>query len=346
MASARIAGPDRGLGPQHRDRPRDAARRGHGAAHSGAHRRARARPAAAAARLLDDRAAARRLSPVVLLLASTHFLVDGYGNVLAPLLPLLIPRLDLSLAAAGTLQMVFQLATSVAQLGVRTPGGPMATPRSPRRWPARRRDADDAGRARAGCGDAGPGARGGRARRGGLPSSGSRARAPLLCGAARVWRCRSTSRAARLARRSRRSLFAPFVQQFGLAATPWLMVPALLLLAGTAAAEDASRRAAARLRGERRPCGAATVSQAAVPALRRGGAQDADGVELRHLRARDAHPTRSVGGRGGRGRVHLPRRCRHRRVLRRRDRRPLRRAAHHHRVARRWLCPSSSSRRF
>src|SRR5512132_4027823 len=44
-------------------------------------------------------------------------IVDGYGNIYAPLLPLLIPRLDLSLAAAGTLTMVFQLAASVAQVG-------------------------------------------------------------------------------------------------------------------------------------------------------------------------------------------------------------------------------------
>ena len=57
------------------------------------------------------------LHPTVLLLASTHFLVDGYGNIYAPLLPLLIPRLGLSLATAGVLQMCFQMANSVAQLG-------------------------------------------------------------------------------------------------------------------------------------------------------------------------------------------------------------------------------------
>ena len=62
---------------------------------------------------------ARRLGlhPTVVRLASTHFLVDGYGNIYAPLLPLLVPHLSLSLAAAGTLQMCFQLANSVAQLG-------------------------------------------------------------------------------------------------------------------------------------------------------------------------------------------------------------------------------------
>jgi FSR family fosmidomycin resistance protein-like MFS transporter len=60
---------------------------------------------------------ATKLNRTILLLASTHFIVDGYGNILAPLLPLLITQMDLSLAAAGTLQMCFQLANSVAQLG-------------------------------------------------------------------------------------------------------------------------------------------------------------------------------------------------------------------------------------
>jgi FSR family fosmidomycin resistance protein-like MFS transporter len=57
------------------------------------------------------------LHPTVLLLAATHFIVDGYGNIFAPLLPLLIPQLHLSLAAAGTLQMLYQMAASVSQLG-------------------------------------------------------------------------------------------------------------------------------------------------------------------------------------------------------------------------------------
>jgi FSR family fosmidomycin resistance protein-like MFS transporter len=50
-------------------------------------------------------------------MACAHMMVDGYGNIYAPLLPLLIPRLDLSLAAAGTLTMLFQMAASVAQVG-------------------------------------------------------------------------------------------------------------------------------------------------------------------------------------------------------------------------------------
>ena len=55
-----------------------------------------------------------RLHPTILLMASAHVMVDGYGNIYAPLLPLLIPKLGLSLAAAGTLTMCFQLAASVA----------------------------------------------------------------------------------------------------------------------------------------------------------------------------------------------------------------------------------------
>jgi FSR family fosmidomycin resistance protein-like MFS transporter len=49
--------------------------------------------------------------------ASTHVVVDAYTNIYAPMLPLLIPRLDLSLATAGTLAMCFQMANSVSQLG-------------------------------------------------------------------------------------------------------------------------------------------------------------------------------------------------------------------------------------
>jgi MFS transporter, FSR family, fosmidomycin resistance protein len=56
------------------------------------------------------------LHRTVLLLAATHFILDGYGNILAPLLPLLVMNLNLSYFAAGTLQMCFQLATSVSQL--------------------------------------------------------------------------------------------------------------------------------------------------------------------------------------------------------------------------------------
>ena len=53
----------------------------------------------------------------MLRVASVHMMVDGYGNIFAPLLPLLIQKLGLSLAAAGTLTMLFQLSASVAQVG-------------------------------------------------------------------------------------------------------------------------------------------------------------------------------------------------------------------------------------
>ena len=58
-----------------------------------------------------------RLHPTILRMASAHMMVDGYGNIYAPLLPLLIPRLGLSLAMAGAFAMLFQLAASIAQLG-------------------------------------------------------------------------------------------------------------------------------------------------------------------------------------------------------------------------------------
>ena len=56
------------------------------------------------------------LSPTVVSLASTHFIVDTYTNIYTPLLPLFIPHLGLSLAAVGTLAMCFQTASSVSQL--------------------------------------------------------------------------------------------------------------------------------------------------------------------------------------------------------------------------------------
>ena len=57
------------------------------------------------------------LHPTILLMATAHMVVDGYGNIFAPLLPLLIPKLGLSLAGAGTLTMLYQMAASVAQVG-------------------------------------------------------------------------------------------------------------------------------------------------------------------------------------------------------------------------------------
>lgn len=59
----------------------------------------------------------RSLHPTVLRVASVHFVVDGYSNIFAPLLPLLIERHGLTLATVGTLTMLFQLAASVSQVG-------------------------------------------------------------------------------------------------------------------------------------------------------------------------------------------------------------------------------------
>jgi len=56
------------------------------------------------------------LHPSIWKVASTHVVVDAYTNIYAPLLPLLMPYLSLSYAAAGTLAMCFQMANSVSQL--------------------------------------------------------------------------------------------------------------------------------------------------------------------------------------------------------------------------------------
>jgi FSR family fosmidomycin resistance protein-like MFS transporter len=168
---------------------------------------------------------------VVLLLASTHFLVDAYGNVLAPLLPLLIPRLDLSLAAAGTLQMFFQLATSVAQLGF----GHLAD-----RWRPRLLLV------------AGPLVGVTVLTLVGLAPNAVTLALVLVAGglggaafhppaAALVHRYSTGSQglamsfhitSGTLGQALAPLAFAPFVQRFGLAATPWLMVPAVMLLVG------------------------------------------------------------------------------------------------------------------
>jgi FSR family fosmidomycin resistance protein-like MFS transporter len=57
------------------------------------------------------------LHPSIWKLASTHVVVDAYTNIYAPMLPLLMPALGMSYAAAGMLAMCFQMANSVTQLG-------------------------------------------------------------------------------------------------------------------------------------------------------------------------------------------------------------------------------------
>ena len=96
----------------------DARGRRAAAAHSGVRRSARsgARPVAEGWSG-EGRAAGSGCTPSIWKIASTHVVVDAYTNIYAPLLPLLIPQLGLSLATAGTLAMCFQMANSVSQLG-------------------------------------------------------------------------------------------------------------------------------------------------------------------------------------------------------------------------------------
>ena len=56
------------------------------------------------------------IPPAVLALSGAHLVNDIFSNIYAPLLPLFIPRLGLSLAAAGTIAMAVQIAGSMAQL--------------------------------------------------------------------------------------------------------------------------------------------------------------------------------------------------------------------------------------
>ena len=173
----------------------------------------------------------RGLHRTVLLLASTHFVVDGYGNILAPLLPLIISRLDLSLAGAGTLQMCFQLASSVSQLGF----GHIADRWRPRLFLL-----------------VGPIVGVTLLPLIGLASSAWWLGVLLVLGglggaafhppaAALVHRYAGPQRglamsfhitSGTLGQAIAPLAFAPFVQRYGLGATPWLLVPAVALLAG------------------------------------------------------------------------------------------------------------------
>jgi MFS transporter, FSR family, fosmidomycin resistance protein len=171
------------------------------------------------------------LHGTVLVLASTHFLVDGYGNMLTPLLPLLITDLNLSLAGAGALQMCFQLANSVAQLGF----GHLADRSNPRLLLL-----------------IGPVVAVALLPLIGLaPTAWLLATVLILGGlggaafhppaAALVHRYAGRHRgfamsfhitSGTLGQAMAPLIFAPFVQRFGLRATPWLIVPGLAVLVG------------------------------------------------------------------------------------------------------------------
>ena len=171
------------------------------------------------------------LHGAVVVLASTHFLVDGYGNVLTPLLPLLITNLNLSLAGAGTLQMCFQLANSVAQLGfghiadrsnprILLIGGPLLAVAmlplvglAPTVWVL------------AGVLIAG-----------GLGGAAFHPPAAALvhrfAGQHRGFAMSFHITSGTLGQAMAPLLFAPFVQRFGLRGMPWLIVPGLAVLVG------------------------------------------------------------------------------------------------------------------
>lgn len=171
------------------------------------------------------------LHATVLILASTHFLVDGYGNILTPLLPLLITDLKLSLAGAGTLQMCFQLANSVAQLGfghvadrsnprLLLIGGPLLAVAmlpliglAPGIWVLVAMLIA-----------------------GGLGGAAFHPPAAALvhrfAGHHRGFAMSFHITSGTLGQAMAPLLFAPFVQRFGLRATPWLVLPGLAVLAG------------------------------------------------------------------------------------------------------------------
>jgi len=171
-----------------------------------------------------------RLHRTVVLLAATHFIVDGYGNIFAPLLPLLIPQLNLSLAAAGGLQMLYQMAASVSQL---------AFGHAADRWRPRVLLL------------AGPLVGVAVLPLIGLTDNIWTLAAVLVVGglggaafhppaAALVHRYAGQRRglsmsfhitSGNLGQAAAPLLFAPYVQSFGVGATPWLMLPALALLA-------------------------------------------------------------------------------------------------------------------
>ena len=171
------------------------------------------------------------LHGAVVVMASTHFLVDGYGNVLTPLLPLLITNLHLSLAGAGTLQMCFQLANSVAQLGfghvadrsnprMLLIGGPLLAVAmlpliglAPTAWVLAAVLII-----------------------GGLGGAAFHPPAAALvhkyAGEARGFAMSFHITSGTLGQAMAPLLFAPFVQRFGLRGLPWLILPGLVVLGG------------------------------------------------------------------------------------------------------------------
>ena len=223
-------------------------------------------------------------------------MVDGYGNIYAPLLPLLIPRLGLSLAAAGTLTMLYQIAASVSQVGF----GRLADswrprlPRDDRPGGCRRRpqphrarhDEDHAG-------DHPVRRRAGRRR---LPSARGRARAPARRQASGLAMSVHIT-GGTLGFSLGPLLFAPFAERFGIEWTPLLAIPGLMVIAlflrrVPPFPQHHGQRSTFRV--------AAPVRQAARPALPDRRPAHADVAVVRDLRAGDDDAPRLFAGRGRR----------------------------------------------
>ncbi len=165
----------------------------------------------------------------VLALSGTHGVNDVFMNIYAPLLPVFIPRLGLSLAAAGGIAAAMQIAGSIAQLVF----GPLAD-----RWRPRM------------LAVLGP------ILAVGVTSFAGLATTPLMLGTILVVGCLGSAAfhptAAAIVNRiggARRGtamslhvtggalgnaiapmLFAPYVAAFGITRTPWLALPGLALL--------------------------------------------------------------------------------------------------------------------
>ncbi|MEI6667382.1 MAG: MFS transporter [Acidobacteriota bacterium] len=169
------------------------------------------------------------LDPTVYRMASAHFVADAYSNLYVPLVPTLIARLGLSLAGAGTMVMIYQIATSVAQMAF----GPIADRWHPRvllvvgpllsvavlsliglAWTP---TSLAACLVIGGLGSAAfhPAAAAVVNRLGGL--RGGLAMAVHITGGSIGYSLGPM-------------MFAPYVDRFGLGATPWLAIPGLLLL--------------------------------------------------------------------------------------------------------------------
>ena len=276
-------------------------------------------------------------------MASAHVMVDGYGNIYAPMLPLLIPRLGLTLAAAGTLTMLFQLAASVAQIGF----GHLADRWRPRALvmvgpvvsvtraqPDRPRDVEAGARADSDRR---------RPRRRGVSSARGRAGAPPRAATGAASRCRSTSPEGRWAFRSVRWCSRRSRSGSGSNGRRCWRFPAW----------RSSRSSSARVppiplhpsaRGGFG--GASSVREAAGAPVRDRGPSHVHVAVVCHVRAGDAHAAGIQRRRSRRGRGAVSVRQRHRRILRRPGGGSIRRAEGHRAVARRVLSRSWSPRRF